>query len=142
MVTSPHYAFSGRLPSALRDFGSTCGSLFVLDVAHVPVGYGQWSALWLLGLDGTWPSSGEIDFFETVHMTTNNQVTLHTDAGCTQSDVTGAQTGLTIQTNCNSTDNSGCTVQETKSGSYGAQFAANGGGVWATQIDVRILTIL
>ena len=63
---------------------------------------------------------------------TFNQMALHTQNGCMQADGV-TQSGATSNTNC-STD-AGCTVAEQQENSFGASFAAAGGGVWATQFD-------
>ena len=79
-------------------------------------------------------AGGEIDIFEGVNLATRNQMTLHTTSGCTQpQNVT--QTGTQVSTNCDYSQigNSGCTVQDSNTASYGAAFARAGGGVWVTE---------
>lgn len=59
---------------------------------------------------------------------------IHTQNGCTKT-TPAEQTSLTIEsTNCTSA--SGCVVRETAANSFGAAFAAAGGGVYAMQYDV------
>jgi len=73
---------------------------------------------------------------EAVNLDSQNQMALHTTQGCLHTPVDPTQqTGSPGQLNCNSTDSSGCTVLETKQGSFGQNFANNGGGVFATQFD-------
>lgn len=89
----------------------SAGTLLVLDVAHVPVGWGQWSALWLLGTDGVWPASGEIDIFESVHNATSDTITLHTAPGCTVEMPPANVAGTLSQTDCNAGDGAdGCST--------------------------------
>ncbi len=59
---------------------------------------------------------------------------LHTEAGCTQADGV-TQTGITQVKNCdnNGSSGAGCTVLDANANSYGAPFAAAGGGVWVTE---------
>ena len=73
---------------------------------------------------------------EQVNLAPANQMTLHTKSGCTQA--SGAQQlGKTVGTDCSAGVNSatGCSVAEAQPNSFGAGFAENGGGVWATQFD-------
>lgn len=101
---------------------------------HSPYGCGSWPALWTSD-PNNWPTNGEIDVLEAVNnATTGNQVTLHTTAGCTMSDKR-KETGKVLTTNClNSTDsNAGCGVQGTDA-SFGADFNAAGGGVYAMEL--------
>lgn len=62
---------------------------------------------------------------------TNNQIALHALPGCMKTELTGQQTGLTLETNCSTAQ--GCIVKETKPNSYGAAFARAGGGAYAMQ---------
>jgi len=65
---------------------------------------------------------------------TSNQMALHTRTGCTlNAPASGAQTGQSGGLNCSL--DSGCTVTETKSNSFGQGFNQAGGGVFATQFD-------
>jgi hypothetical protein len=61
-------------------------------------------------------------------------MSVHTTAGCTQPQGV-TQSGTQITTNCdyNQNGNSGCTVQDPNTASYGAAFAQAGGGVWVTE---------
>ena len=63
---------------------------------------------------------------------TNNRYTLHTEPGCSKADVT-TQSGTTYETDCSTVQ--GCLVAENKPDSYGPDFAAAGGGVFALQMD-------
>lgn len=85
-----------------------------------------------------WPNDGEIDIVEAINLMTVNQMALHTTPGCFHT-TPPDQLGISVGTNNNGNDcstASGCVVTETKNTSYGAAFAQNGGGVWATQFDV------
>lgn len=110
------------------------GTVVVFDAVHVPYGCSVWGALWTKAVGNLWPAGGEIDIFEGVNLQTANQMALHTQGTCTQA--TGVtQTGHTNVQNCdnNSSSGAGCTVIDANTDSYGAPFAAAGGGVWVTE---------
>jgi hypothetical protein len=65
----------------------------------------------------------------------HNQMALHSYAGCVQP-ANVSQLGRTVIPNCNDTTASGCTVAETKPGSFGAGFAQANGGAFGLQFDV------
>ncbi|GAA5964920.1 hypothetical protein JCM3765_004109 [Sporobolomyces pararoseus] len=115
------------------------GGLFVFDVAHIPVGYGLWPALWMVGLPD-WPNQGEIDVIEGVHMTTKNTQSFHTGYNCSIQK-TGFTNSFTLhsdlQTNCSAlaTENQGCSTRDGSTKSYGAPFNAQGGGVFMVKWD-------
>jgi beta-glucanase (GH16 family) len=60
----------------------------------VPSGQGLWPAFWLLGADGPWPQTGEIDIMELPNTATVYQTTLHgpiTGAGAQDGDLPRTQ---------------------------------------------------
>lgn len=108
------------------------GSVWVADMLHVPYGCSVWPAFWSQAPN--WPSGGEIDTFEGVNQVTMNQMTLHTESGCTQ--VSPVQTSNIINsTDCSvyDNDNQGCVVTDPSTQSYGEGFANAGGGVYITE---------
>ncbi|KAK7050246.1 GH16 domain-containing protein [Favolaschia claudopus] len=114
------------------------GTLFVIDALHMPYGCSVWPSIWLNGVlepGQVWPQAGEIDLIEAINLMDHNQMALHSYEGCVQpANVT--QLGHTLIHNCNDTTASGCTVAETKAGSFGKAFADNKGGAFALQFDV------
>lgn len=107
--------------------------LFIFDVRHTPYGCGTWPALWLTD-PSNWPDNGEIDVFESVNQGTDgNQMTLHTDSGCSMN-VKRKQTGHVEQKNCDHSknDNAGCGVTGGDD-SYGQGFNKGEGGVMALE---------
>jgi len=119
------------------------GSLWMIDLVHIPFGCSVWPAFWAKGQ--LWPNDGEIDIIEAVNLMPSNQMALHTVQGCfhtTPPNQLGASGGGTNGLNGNGQNasdcstGSGCVVAETKKASFGSAFAENGGGVWATQFDV------
>lgn len=107
------------------------GSLWVFDLNHLPYGCSVWPSIWTHGED--WPNGGEIDIIEGINLQGRNQVALHTIDGCTHQEGTN-EVGWYGVKNCSTP--AGCTVQDPDARSYGAPFAAAGGGAWATQFDV------
>ncbi|ORX61989.1 SelR-domain-containing protein [Hesseltinella vesiculosa] len=127
---------NGR-PSVRISSNKTYNSgLFILDLSHMPTGCGTWPAYWLVG--GNWPNQGEIDILEGVNTQIKNQVTLHTNAGCTMDPKTSHSTGKWLTNNCDinapgQPANAGCSVESTSGFSYGPGLNAIQGGVYATQ---------
>ncbi|KAH9919297.1 concanavalin A-like lectin/glucanase domain-containing protein [Fomitopsis serialis] len=111
----------------------TVGSLWVTDMLHVPFGCSVWPAFWSSAQD--WPSGGEIDTFEGVNQVTMNQMALHTADGCTHSSNALQTSKLINSTDCSTAanNNEGCVVTTPTPSSYGAAFAADGGGVFVTE---------
>lgn len=117
--------------------------LFLADISHMPVGCGTWPAFWLLG-GGTWPQGGEIDIIEGVNAAETNQMTLHTNAGCSVWNAGSLATANT--TNCDSNApgqkmNAGCAYMSNDTTSYGAGFNTAGGGIYATEWTDQAIAI-
>jgi hypothetical protein len=90
---------------------------------------------WTLGPN--WPNGGEIDIIEGVNSQAANDMTLHTNAGCTITN-NGQFTGQMTTPNCDVNapgqfTNAGCQIASHDTATYGAGFNANGGGVYATE---------
>ncbi|KAG6810579.1 hypothetical protein H0H92_011279 [Tricholoma furcatifolium] len=109
------------------------GSVWVADMYHMPYGCSVWPAWWSQAPD--WPTGGEIDTLEGVNLMTVNQMGLHTEPGCTSVNPNQLTTSTQGSTDCSylSNNNSGCIVTDTNAASYGAGFAAAGGGVYVTE---------
>ncbi|KAG9083492.1 hypothetical protein FS749_005993 [Ceratobasidium sp. UAMH 11750] len=111
------------------------GSLVIMDAWHMPYGCSVWPAYWSQGSPADeWPKFGEIDIVENVNQATVNQMALHTTQGCTLAQGTQV-TGKIVSNDCfNGTNgNQGCIVQGASDATYGAGFAAAGGGVYALE---------
>jgi len=114
-----------------KQFGHN--TVLVADILHMPQGCGTWPALWMSnGVD--WPSQGEIDIVEGVNNISPNSITLHTTATCTMAPGRD-QTGVDRLTDCDwrANDNAGCGVSTQKPNSYGPDFNAAGGGIYALE---------
>ena len=107
-------------------------SIYLLFISIFKLQHQVWPSFWTLGTETTWPGSGEIDIIEAINDMTYNQVALHTPVGCYQANVT-TQSGTTDDIDCSTPQ--GCLVQENKANSYGPDFVAAGGGVFALQLD-------
>jgi hypothetical protein len=121
------------------------GGLLIMDAVHMPAGCGTWPAFWSNGPN--WPAGGEIDIIEGVNDYTNNQATLHTNAGCglasSDSKTLSISGKLVGGTDCavSSTANQGCGIQAGSNLTYGAGFNSIGGGVYAMQWDTSGISI-
>ena len=127
---SPSHSDRSQVRITTQDFYDY-GSLWVIDVLHIPYGCSVWPAFWSKG--SLWPNDGEIDIIESINLNPNNQMALHTTAGCFHSS-NAPQTGRSAGLDCGT--GSGCVVVENQPNSYESGFAAAGGGVWATQFDI------
>ncbi|KAF2491064.1 hypothetical protein BU16DRAFT_469140 [Lophium mytilinum] len=116
--------------------------LFILDLGHMPGSIcGTWPAFWTLG-PNNWPQDGEIALIPIstpaigVNTQSRNSMALHTTEGCT---VTGqGESGSLTTSNCwvkapGQASNAGCGVSSNTAGSYGDDFNAAGGGVYAME---------
>ncbi|KAJ1555938.1 hypothetical protein HK405_010219 [Cladochytrium tenue] len=132
--TTNTYPSAGRASVRLTSNKSyNSGTVFVVDLAHMPFGCGTWPAVWLVGPN--WPSGGEIDIVEGVNVNANNQMTLHTSPGCTIDTSSQSQTGTNVATDCDATanGNAGCGITDPSASSYGDGFNNGGGGVFAVE---------
>ena len=106
-----------------------------MDAVHVPYGCSVWPAFWMLNEATYNDTEGEIDIFEGVNLQKSNSYTLHTANGCRQVNSTSLPyaNSTVVSTNCDFefNQNQGCSFSDTRSTSYGAEFAADGGGVYA-----------
>jgi len=133
--TTEQQAPTGRHSARVNSKNTYNDGLFVFDVAHTPYGCGTWPAIWLVD-QANWPRHGEIDIIESVNQgTSGNQMTLHTSDGCDMSGIKRQETGTVLSTSCvNSTDdNAGCGVSGSPP-TFGPEFNAAGGGVYATEL--------
>jgi len=120
---------SGRNSVRLTSTKVYSSGLFIQDLSHMPTGCGTWPAWWLVGPN--WPNEGEIDIIEGVNVGDTDQVTLHTNAGCSMAGQDASKyTGHLANANCEG--NTGCGITTT-SGTYGAAFNNHQGGVYAME---------
>ncbi|OJD17897.1 hypothetical protein AJ78_02069 [Emergomyces pasteurianus Ep9510] len=137
---------SGRGRSSVRVTSKKAydRGLIIIDLEHMPGGIcGTWPAFWTFGPN--WPNSGEIDIIEGVHDQATNLMAMHTNGGCSILN-TGAFTGTILTPNCDvyapgQPANAGCAIISRDRGSYGPEFNAKRGGVYATEINQDAVTI-
>ncbi|KAL7420349.1 hypothetical protein Q5752_005319 [Cryptotrichosporon argae] len=111
------------------------GGLFVVDMALMPWGCGVWPAVWTLGYDGTWPDSRLYVMSDRKEGIANVEYK-HTTTGCVINATAGLFTGTDTNSNCDSsTGGSGCSIVSNSNVTYGANFNAAGGGVFAMLWD-------
>ncbi|KAG8951637.1 hypothetical protein FRC04_005925 [Tulasnella sp. 424] len=116
------------------------GGLFILDLERGPYGCGVWPAFWTT--NANWPQNGEIDIYEGVHLSTNNQMTWHTSPGCNLK-VPGGFTGYVNSTDCNAliNNNEGCAITDQSYSSSGATLKNIGGGAFAVKWDTTGISV-
>lgn len=109
------------------------GGLFIADFQAMPTGCSTWPAWWSVGPN--WPAAGEMDIIEGVNGVGTNQMTLHSNSGCTlDSSLSPAQfSGDISGTQCASSDgdDSGCAILDPSNQSFAAGFNQANGGVFA-----------
>ncbi|KZO94280.1 glycoside hydrolase family 16 protein [Calocera viscosa TUFC12733] len=128
-VPQPYKRNAVRI-SSVETYG--LGSLWVMDALHLPYGCSVWPAFWSQATK--WPEGGQIDTLEQINMASSNQYALHTVDGCMAS-TSAPMSGILTDPDCGTEEpykTQGCTVTEPNQASYGAAFAAGGGGVYAT----------
>jgi beta-glucanase (GH16 family) len=116
--------------------------LFILSVDHIPAGppaAGLWPAFWTYGPD--WPNQGEIDILESITYYDHNDISLHTNEGCSFSvndsiffNGQWAQQSYGPMTNCTTNPGYGCSITA-PNGTYNTGFNQAGGGVYAMEWD-------
>ncbi|KAH8690217.1 concanavalin A-like lectin/glucanase domain-containing protein [Talaromyces proteolyticus] len=132
------YSTGGRPSTRVESNVFFDQGLMVADFAHIPgSACGVWPAFWTVG--SSWPADGEIDIIEGVNNQATNSMVLHTQGKCDI--VNNAQTGQTSATKCALSDGTtGCVVKGTK-GSFGDDFNALGGGVYAMEWTSQFIKI-
>ncbi|KAH7101790.1 concanavalin A-like lectin/glucanase domain-containing protein [Auriculariales sp. MPI-PUGE-AT-0066] len=115
------------------------GNVFVLDALHIPFGCSVWPAYWTAGRQ--WPHGGEIDILEQVNANTQNQMALHTEAGCTIPQANTGMTGQVLLTDCGDAANAGCIIRDPRTSSFGTGFNTGGGGIWVTEFAAEAISI-
>jgi hypothetical protein len=93
-----------------------------------------------------WPTNGEIDIIEGVNSITANDMTLHTNAGCSLVKYNSSSAGTLVTPNCDvnaqgQATNAGCLIGPTSSQTFGAGFNAIRGGVYATEWTSAAISI-
>ncbi|KAJ5466616.1 hypothetical protein N7539_009572 [Penicillium diatomitis] len=133
-ASTPNPGPKGRQSVRIESQKAYDSGLFLFDIAHTPHGCGTWPALWMSDTLH-WPQNGEIDIIES-HNTgvQGNEISLHALGDCSM----GGErrlTGTAVSMDCDIAvgGNAGCAVMGDSS-TYGADFNARGGGVYALEI--------
>lgn len=131
----------GRASTRVSSKKSYNHMLLVADVNHMPVGCGTWPAFWSFGPD--WPGSGEIDIIEGVNSQTSNEITLHTEEGCTMTKGSQlASTKLLGSSDCGAGNgNTGCPQKTEETTNFGTGLNVGGGGVYAMEWTSQAISI-
>ena len=140
---------TGRQSLRMQSTKAYTHGLVILDLAHMPASIcGTWPAFWTTKTD-TWPTDGEIDIIEGVNSQRSNFMTLHTGGpACSiSSDASPfASSSKIVHTGCdlnapNQPKGVGCSINNTLSASYGTDFNANGGGIYAMEWTSTAISI-
>jgi len=138
-ISSVVYNEKRYAPKVLSKTAYDPGTVWVLDAVHIPYGCSVWPAFWTQG--ALWPAGGEIDIVEGINMETTNQIALHAQGADCIASTNATITGDLTYTNCSTAagSDSGCTVNDTATNSYGPGFAAAGGGVYACEFSTSAI---
>ncbi|KAF7794195.1 hypothetical protein EIP86_005327 [Pleurotus ostreatoroseus] len=129
----------GRNSVRIRSNKTYTTHVVVLDARHMPQGCGTWPSFWTTAEDN-WPNDGEVDIIEGVNDQSDNQITLHTAAGCTMPSGTSPMTGSQGSLDCEG--NEGCGISATgTANSYGPSFNQNGGGFYAMERNNNFIKV-
>lgn len=123
-------SLGGRPSTRIESKAPVNQGLVLADFAHMPGSVcGAWPAFWLYGPD--WPAGGEIDIVEGANVAYTNLMSAHTSASCAL-DPGAAFTGAQLGGDC-ADASSGCSyvAPAADRASYGSDFNAVGGGVYA-----------
>ncbi|EED78567.1 predicted protein [Postia placenta Mad-698-R] len=114
------------------------GSVFVIDLSHIPYGCSVWPSFWTQGVNCMWPYGSEIDIIKMINLMPLNQYALHTGNSVGITSTSAMQSSTIINTNCSTppgSSSAGCTISEPNKNSVGAVFAAADGGMYVTLFD-------
>lgn len=128
----------GRLSTRVESHKNWTTGLFIADIRHMPAGMansstsgcGLWPAFWTVSTKG-WPDYGEIDIIEGVNSQTKNFMVLHTNETCKVSNTGAMANTKVLAEDC--IGSVGCKQQAASPRTFGANFNANGGGVYAME---------
>lgn len=143
-VDSTSAAPGGRGAVRVSSTKSFQHALVIADIVHMPGGIcGTWPAFWMVGAN--WPNNGEIDIVEGVNDQTKNLMTLHTNAGAvvnTQVNFSGEVVTPDCDINAQGQPkNAGCSIADVSNLTFGNDFNAAGGGVFATEWTSKFIKI-
>ncbi|OCL08148.1 glycoside hydrolase family 16 protein [Glonium stellatum] len=126
----------GRRSVRLESIDTFNNGLLVGDFDHMPGNAcGIWPSFWTLN-NAAKPTYGEIDIVEGVALQNYNDISMYTGAKCNMEVGSRQVTSINPRKNCtlSTTGASGCGVTNA-AGTFGDEFNAHGGGVWALQLE-------
>nr|POE49415.1 endo-1,3(4)-beta-glucanase [Quercus suber] len=148
-VDHTNVAPSGRNSVRLTSNKAYDTGLIIIDLEHMPVGCGTWYVFVHVPHDIARANGAQAcvldDIIEGVHDQATNDMTLHTNPGCTITN-NNAFTGSISTSNCDVNaagqgTNQGCSITTTNTNTYGNGFNTNGGGIYATEITSSAISI-
>ncbi|KAF3767719.1 family 16 glycoside hydrolase [Cryphonectria parasitica EP155] len=138
-IYNPDGSQGGRPSVRIESFEAFNEGLLIGDFAHMPGSVcGGWPAFWMYGPN--WPNDGEVDIIEGANMAYTNLMSAHTSANCLLPS-TGDFSGTQEITDCNNPDGCNYIPPTSDTSSYGDDFNAVGGGVYALEWTSDILRI-
>ncbi|KAK0633516.1 tat pathway signal sequence [Immersiella caudata] len=127
---------AGRSSTRVESKKAWNRGLFIADIKHMPAGTGEsqgcglWPAFWTFS-KGKWPDNGEIDIIEGVNNQNHNFVVLHTGSTCKVGNAGSLARTRLVTDDC--IGHTGCKQAADSPSTFGADFNANGGGVYAME---------
>jgi hypothetical protein len=131
-------AHSGSTRNSIRLSSKTlynAGTMFVIDILHMPTGCGTWPSIWTVARDGDWPEKGELDIVEGVNNFLTNSMSAHTKSGFELGESGFSAEFMLYDSDKNycdacATDDQGCGLMDPDQTTFGSVFNDHHGGVF------------
>ncbi|KAF8998142.1 hypothetical protein BDQ17DRAFT_1428632 [Cyathus striatus] len=141
----PQSAFGSRNSvKIVTQAAYSLGSVWIIDLFHVPYGCGVRPAVWSMAptqVGGEWPRGGCIGTFEALNKEISSQMMLYTEGKCNASSSNSNQNQASIVNTTDCSGSEGCITTNAGFPSFGPEFNSAGGGVYITEFAFNGISI-